>query len=303
MQVSSAFNNLTDNSGRNAWCIGRAKLDLAKMRLVAPSSEPIITAASLTGSDIAFVADPFRIAVKNTVYVFAEAWSRAQQRGQIAVFQLNSCDQVIESEIVLDEPFHLSYPCVFKHDGSYYLLPEAWECGHLILYKARRFPWDWERCKVLLKLDYADPQIFFHENLCYIFLNTDPLTNERGSVFWAESLLESWHPHPQNPIFSGNTPQGRSAGPLIRHQARILRFSQDCRKEYGQGVFVSEIVQLTASSIRTRRVGHIGMDRPAWAGNAFHHLDMFVEKGVHHALFDGYTLDPQAQQVQAEFPR
>lgn len=292
MPVSSAFNDLTDNSDRNAWSIGRAKLDLAKMRLVAPSKEPIITAESLTGCDIAFVADPFRIAVNDATYVFAEAWSRSQQRGQIAVFQLNSFNQVVESAIVLAEPFHLSYPCVFKQGGFYYMLPEVWECGQLVLYKARRFPWDWERFKVLLKLDYADPQIFFHDNLCYIFLNTDPLTNESASVFWAESLLGNWHPHPQNPIFSGNSLQGRSAGSLTRYNGRILRFSQDCRQGYGQGVFASEIVELTPSSIRTIPIGHIEMDRPNWARNGFHHLDIFLERGVHHALFDGYTVDP-----------
>jgi hypothetical protein len=303
MRASSAFNDLTNNSGRNAWCIGRAEIDLEKMRLMAPSEEPLITAAHLTGRDIAFVADPFRIVVNNATYVFAEAWSRSEQRGQIALFQLNSFDQVVESDIVLAERFHLSYPCVFEHGGFYYMLPEAWECGHLVLYRARKFPWEWQRFKVLLELDYADPQIFFHDNLYYIFLNNDPLTNECASVFWSESLVGTWHPHPHNPFFSSDALQGRSAGSLIRHHERILRFSQDCRKEYGQGVFASEIVELTPSSIRAKPVGQIEMLRPNWAQNGFHHLDIYMEKGVQYALFDGYSANPGSQQIQAERPR
>jgi hypothetical protein len=303
--VLSDFNELTGNSDRNVWRIGRARVDISTMRLISPSAMPIISAENLAGRDIAFVADPFRIAVKNATYVFTEAWSRSTQRGQIAVFRLSARGDVVDSGIVLDEPFHLSYPCVFERGGDHYMLPEALESGQLLLYKARTFPWDWECFSVLLELDYADPQMFFHENVWYIFLNTDPLTNASASVFWAESPLGNWHPHPQNPIFSGDPLRARSAGPLIRHRRRIFRFSQDCRQRYGQCVFASEILELSPSSIRTTPIGQVKLDRPEWARSAFHHLDIFFEDGVHHALFDGYTgtLDPPPQQIQTEFPR
>lgn len=293
----SDFNKLTGNSDRNVWSVGRGRFDIARMRLVAASEKPIIAAENLAGGDIAFVADPFRIAEQDATYVFAEAWSRSAQRGQIAAFRLNARAEVVESDIVLAEPFHLSYPCVFKQGGDYYMLPEALESGQLVLYRARSFPWDWKRFRVLLDLDYADPQIFFHENVWYIFLNTDPLTNASASVFFAESPLGNWHPHPQNPILSDDFLRARSAGPLIRHCGRIFRFSQDCGQQYGQSVFASEIVQLSPSSIRTTPIGYIELDRPTWARNAFHHLDIFLENGVHHALFDGYTrtLDPPSQ--------
>lgn len=279
------------------WCIGRARIDIPRMRLVAPSKKPIIVAENLAGRDIAFVADPFRVAVNGTTYVFAEAWSRSGQRGQIAAFRLNRRNQVVDSSIVMAEPFHLSYPCVFKQGGEYYMLPEAWESGTLFLYKARTFPWHWERFRILMELDYADPQIFFHNNAWYIFLNTDPLVNANTSVFWAESLLQKWHPHPQNPMINGDRLLARSAGPLIRSRGRIFRFSQDCRKRYGHCVFASEIIELSPFSIRIIPIGRVELDRPEWARSAFHHLDVFFENGVHYALFDGYTgaIEPQAQ--------
>lgn len=293
----SVFNDLTGNTDCNSWRIGRAKIDIAKMRLVEPSSKPIIAAEHLIELDAAFVADPFRITLKDTTYVFAEVWSQSVHRGQIAVFQLNIRDQIVDSDIVLAESFHLSYPCVFNCGGNYYMLPEAWESQQLILYKARRFPWNWERFKILLEIDYADPQIFFHKNIWYIFLNTDPLTNASASIFWTDSLLGNWRPHPQNPIFSSNLLMSRSAGPLVRYGGRIFRFSQDCRQRYGQSVFASEIVELSPSSIRTVPLRQVTLNRPQWALNAFHHLDIFLENGIYYALFDGYTdvRDPQAQ--------
>lgn len=288
-QDLSAFNELTGNSEKNVWCIGRAQIDLAKMCLIAPSLKPIITAENIFNHDVAFVADPFRIVANGNTYVFAESWSRSNKRGQIAAFHLNDSSQVIDSSTVLDEPFHLSYPCVFKYREEYYMLPEAWESGQLILYKARTFPWKWDRFKVLFEADYADPQIFFHENVWYIFLNTDPLINANASIFWSESLLGSWLPHPQNPIFRDDPFRSRSAGPIFRHRGRIFRFSQDCHKLYGQSVFASEIIALSPSSINIRSIGQIEMIRPKWAKSAFHHLDVFFENGAYYALFDGYT--------------
>lgn len=288
----SAFNDVTGNSGRDAWAIGRARIDLATMRLFAPTAEPLIAAGNLPGRDIAFVADPFRIVARATEYIFAEAWSLSEQRGRIAAFRLDARGRVAEAGVALAEPFHLSYPCVFEHGGRHYMLPEAWESGQLILYRARRFPWEWERAGVLLELDYADPQIFLHAGVWYIFLNTDPLTNASASVFYAESLLGEWRPHPRNPVFDGDPLRARSAGPLVTRGGRIFRFSQDCRRRYGQGVFATEIVELSPSAIGTRPAGRVELERPVWARDAFHHLDVFPADGSLCALLDGYTGAP-----------
>jgi hypothetical protein len=293
----NAFNELTNNSDRNPWCIGIARFDIDRLCLISPSPRPLISAANLSSHHVAFVADPFRVVTRGETFVFAEAWSRSNQRGQIAAFRLNAAGHVAESAIVLAEPFHLSYPCVFKAGDSYYMMPEAWETGQLVLYRAREFPWSWEPFKVLLEIAYADPQIFLHESTWYIFLNTDPLTNAEGSVFWTESLFGQWQPHPQNPIFRNDPRLARSAGPIIRHGRRIIRFSQDCEQQYGRCVFASELVELSPSAIRTESIGPVDFERPAWARNAFHHLDLFRENGVCYALFDGYTsgFDPTPQ--------
>jgi len=283
------FNELTGNSGGNAWCIGRATLDIASMRLISPSRDPIIAPANLTGSNIAFVADPFRVVARDITYVFAEVWSRSNERGQIAAFRLNTRNEVTDSATVLTEPFHLSYPCVFKINDDYYMLPEAWESGKLTLYKARTFPWDWERFQVLLSLDYADPQIFFHKDKWYIFLNSDPLANASMCVYWSDSPLQRWHSHNQNPIFRNDARQARSAGPLLRYGDRVFRFSQDCRRSYGESVYVSEVTELSPLRITIVPIGEIKLNRPKWARSGFHHVDAFIENGAYYALFDGYT--------------
>jgi hypothetical protein len=283
----SAFNNLTGNSGCNPWQIGRGTFDVARRELVAEAALPLIDESKLAGGDIAFVADPFHVTVGGTTFILAEAWSKSAQRGRIAAFELGADDRVVHSAIVLAEAFHLSYPCVFECAGSYYMLPEAWESGNLILYKALAFPWRWQCESILLTLDYADPQIFFDGDICYLFLNTDPLSNSSLSVFWSKSLTGEWRSHPKNPVLDGNPLLARSAGPLYYDKGRLLRFSQDCRKTYGRDVFVSEITKLSPTEFSCEPIGPVLFDRPPWARSAFHHLHIFGAGG--RTLFDGYT--------------
>lgn len=283
----SAFNKLTGNSGHNSWQVGRGRFDATKMQLVAESAAPLIKGAMVSGGDAAFVADPFYMTIGDSSFILAEAWSRSAQRGRIAAFELDAEGQIVRSAIVLAEPFHLSYPCVFERDGSYYMLPEAWESGQLVLYKAEMFPWSWQRAAILLELDYADPQVFFDGDICYIFLNTDPLSNASLSVFWAEGLSGEWRSHPKNPVVECNPALARSAGPLINNRGRLLRFSQGCQETYGRDIVVSEITKLTPTDFCCEYVGPVLFNRPGWAKNAFHHLHVFGTDGQ--ALFDGYT--------------
>ena len=43
-------------------------------------------------------------------------------------------------QIVLDEPFHMSYPYVFKWQEDFYMIPESQEANSVRLYRALDFP-------------------------------------------------------------------------------------------------------------------------------------------------------------------
>ena len=47
--------------------------------------------------------------------------------------------------IVLDEPFHLSYPQVFQWQGAWYMTVESAGARRVSLYRATDFPLRWER--------------------------------------------------------------------------------------------------------------------------------------------------------------
>ncbi len=287
MSALRAFNEKSGNTGDSPWRVGRGRLDVNRLNLYA-SGEPLITPACLGSAAFSFVADPFRVVSDGVEYVFVEAWNTGEERGQIAVVELVQ-GAVHAADIVLAPPFHLSYPCVFAHDGSYYMLPEAWESGALLLYKAIRFPWFWEPCHTLLEIDYADPQIHCDGGIWYIFLNSDPLANETCDLYWAESPRGPWHAHSGNPVVSGDARHARSAGPLFRSRAGLLRFTQNCSDTYGGGVQVSRVTTLSPARYEQLPLGPLAINSLAWASTAFHHLHAFIEQGHIFALFDGHA--------------
>ena len=83
---------------------------------------PVLTAADVTDAYASFVADPFLFFENNVWYMFFEVY-RPGFDGAIAF--ATSADGLTWSYqgLVLDEPFHLSYPLVFKYGNSHYMVP------------------------------------------------------------------------------------------------------------------------------------------------------------------------------------
>ena len=68
-----------------------------------------------------WAADPHLIEVDEETYVFAEVYDRILRRGLIG-YSIISNDVASKWKIALSMPHHLSYPHLFKHDGSVYMI-------------------------------------------------------------------------------------------------------------------------------------------------------------------------------------
>lgn len=137
-----------------------------------------------------------------------------------------------KNEVVLERPYHLSFPCVFEDNGEYYMLPETVNNRQLELYKAKNFPYDWELIKVIKEGWYDDP-ILYKSDAYYIY-TTEGENNLR--IFRSESLQGDWHL-----IYSDSSRQYRSAGKLFEDNGRLIRPCQDCEKSYGGGIILYEL--------------------------------------------------------------
>ena len=65
--------------------------------------------------------------------------------------------------VALQRPYHLSYPCVFRSGGEWYMTPETRARRRVELFKAEQFPDRWLFVRALVEdVDAVDPTVFEH---------------------------------------------------------------------------------------------------------------------------------------------
>src|SRR5215470_11295906 len=163
---------------------------------------PVLSAAQVSDADAYYVADPFMLEHEGCWHMYFEVLLRASRRGVIGVATSRDARTWAYRGLVLEQPFHLSYPQVFAHDRTIYMLPETIGAEAVRLYRAVRFPDRFEPVRDLIQGVYADPTIFFEGGLWWILACSTPYENRTLNLFFAERLLGPWQEHPRSPIVS-----------------------------------------------------------------------------------------------------
>lgn len=107
-------------------------------------------------------ADPFPIEYKGELYIFAELFKFIGSKGVIAYTKKNK-EGFDKWKIVIEEPYHLSFPNIFLWNNSYYMCPEANESKKIYLYKCEKFPDVWKKSKVLVEGGRFCDTVFFND--------------------------------------------------------------------------------------------------------------------------------------------
>jgi hypothetical protein len=256
--------------------------------LTPESPAPSLTAQDL-GIDAEFVADPFLLARGERLFLFFEAWRRGTGQGDIGWAERTSGGAWRFGGITLDEPFHLSYPFVFEHDGEVYMIPESREAREVRLYVARPFPNRFERRAVLLAGRFADTSLVRWHGRFYLFTSPDNGTLE---LYHADALEGPYRRHPRSPIVSGDPTAARPGGRPILWSDRLIRLAQCDRPVYGTSVRAFEITELTQSSYAERPVGRdplLAGSGAGWNAAGMHHMDALLDSRGVLAAVDGWT--------------
>ena len=120
---------------------------------------------------MATVADPFLFAQGGRLYVFYEVKTDFGI-GEIHAQSMDAGGTFTNHGLVLKEPFHLSYPQVFSHDGEVWMIPEAAASGKVWLYRAEDFPTRWVRERVVIDESLVDTSLVMQENGLYLLGTT-----------------------------------------------------------------------------------------------------------------------------------
>ena len=192
-------------------------------------------------------ADPFPFVHDGRLYLFIEQIDQATGLGSLAVMVAGADGSFGAPRTVLAKPYHLSYPFVFAWEDAIYLVPESGNAGKVELYRAKNFPLDWEPVKTLLPVRAVDTTLFPHADRWWLTTNLreDGASSwDEMSVYFADSPLGDFTPHPGNPVVS-DVGRARPAGRVFTRDGRLYRPAQDCSGHYGRAVVINEITTLT----------------------------------------------------------
>ncbi len=230
-------------------------------------------------------ADPFLLQRNGKTYVFFESWGGGEQKGIIQVATLDASGQWSSPEPVLDRPYHLSYPHVFSWRENVYMLPETRHNRTVELYRATHFPSAWERIAVLMEnVDAVDTTLFEQHGRWWMFTAGFGDVADRVrrlSIFYANSPLGPWQPHPGNPVVN-DLRTARPAGNLFVLGEQLIRPAQDCRSRYGYAISWNRVDLLTENAYCETLIASLN-PRPAEGWVATHTFN----QDAHWQVFDG----------------
>lgn len=228
---------------RPAWVIACRKIE-QDQELIPNKSQTSFSVLLPTEKE--WYADSFCFADREKVYVFMEIMGRNGSKGTLGVteFKDGSFSKVVE---ILREPFHLSYPNVFKYNNHYYMIPETNESNQIRLYESKKFPFEWELKKILFDdvklvdssfMSISDDEyiVFSHDinddafKLRVFILNLKDLTLREINKFKQAS-------------------DERPGGNIIIVNGEKFRVLQDCSEYYGRRLKLYKITECNIESM------------------------------------------------------
>ena len=191
-------------------------------------------------SGFRFIADPFFHPGGEGILV--EGMSNSSGRGEIV--QLHHGDV----RRLTPGPGHWSYPATITADAEHFVVPEAVERRPVQLF---RLTADGLEAVPGFSVDggprLLDPTIVRWQGRLYLFGNR--LEEGAGVLrLWSsETLTGKFAEHPCSPVRI--SPEGsRMAGNILVRGQSLWRFGQDLSRDYGDGVILFEIQQLSADA-------------------------------------------------------
>lgn len=193
-----------------------------------------------------WTADPFLAEENGKYYLFFEAYDRLKRKGVLGYREITE-HSAGKIKTIYECDFHLSYPFIFKENGTYYIVPESKASGELFRLKCEHFPDKWVKEKVIAKVGVVDTTIVNHNGVDYYVSQRVMQAGrfDRFDLFYLENgrLCECKN----NPL-KIDAETARGAGKFFEYGAKLIRPSQNCGAQYGDKLNFNEVTEISKDS-------------------------------------------------------
>ena len=251
---------------------------------------PVLNVKTIAKRGIQFVADPFLIQENNKYYIFFEIMH--YHKGTIGLAESEDGIQWNYKGTILEEPFHMSYPCVVKDNNAFYMVPECAKTNSMRLYKASQFPNKWTFVKeIACGIPFADPTVFLYKQTWWLMVSD--ITSSNLYLYRANQLEGEWVPHKKNPILQNNKSRARSGGNVLQILDKTIMFFQDSSVDYGRTLRLFEVTMLDENDFQCEEIDNSCIENlkvASWNRDGIHHIsNLRIDKGSWLIAIDGKT--------------
>ncbi len=181
-------------------------------------------------------ADPFLFEKNGKTYLFVEMFDNVKEKGLIGYSEFID-GKFTQPQVVLEESFHLSYPYVFEENDIVYMMPETRDDGCIQLYRAKKFPTEWVKDRVVVKIKDAVDTVIDCDDIITSVITSPAEMKTQLEIF----NIKTGKPSFENPV-KPTDQISRGAGRIIEHKGMRLRPAQNCTNaNYGSGLIFYEI--------------------------------------------------------------
>ena len=186
-------------------------------------------------------ADPFLFTENGVTYLFAELYDKRDGLGKLG-YAVYDGERFSPWKVVISEPYHLSYPNIFRYDGAIYIVPETSACHTLYAYKAAVFPDEWEKCAPMITDRRLADTTFLEKDGKRWMFTYDIASQTSKKLFLYAVSADGELTQCTNTFISNDDASARPGGSFFRNGGDVIRVSQDCTGDYGVAVVFSKVL-------------------------------------------------------------
>ncbi len=188
-------------------------------------------------------ADPFILDVsEDEIQVLVEDVLFESRKGVITLLKIDRQNLNIKfRKVLLEQPYHLSFPCVLRENGKIYIYPESARGGKLDVYE----------------YDPVSETLTYFKTICDEVVWDSCITDRFGEKMLFTSVHGDWILDiykwdeakerflPWKQVLSDNYDL-RMGGQLFEYKGEIYYPAQDCNKSYGSAIQIKKINYLNS---------------------------------------------------------
>lgn len=218
-----------------------------------------------------YYADPFLFERDGRTFLFLEEYPFATGKGVISVTELTG-DAPATPHVVLERPWHLSYPLLFEEAGQIWMVPESSLGNRLEILRAVRFPDEWEVAGELVGNAALNDATFFASGGVWWMTATETTASSPWDalvIYSAPSRLGPWTRRCVDPVLV-DAASARPAGHVAAVGQELRRPVQDCARIYGGALSLCRIDRIAENALAQTLLARIA---PPPGASGFHTLN------------------------------